>query len=539
MQIDKIVTGVSQIAQLTAEFTLGRRDGIRRPRQDQEDYETLLDGARAFHVILHDTAQARAFQTNGEDLILHMVFHRRNLEGLVARQASRTKDTEALTFAQPDRRALSTRDVMLQNADREISTRLPMKGGQRKARRFRDEVRELYDIIDRIWTRDYVEGGQNHKLTIQLNNPLKRFVPGWEYMDIVQMGAKKIRLKQAELSRTSGKWDSYARDIEAVVLFGANFGDIYRPAAPDLLCSTFATLPRNECFLAIRVDAIERLFEEQGSLEDQQMLTASGNTLFGPPNLFQPCYGEHTKGEFCHSQRVLSVLKGNSISGRITQLATGRIHKILPLQRDGAVIIGKCDKTISKESCLSAPISRKNVFQNATATQDSGIMSTIYEQEEQLGSSQNIIDGDCGRPNPDDEVLHKPRGFTPSSTDLTSTVSTSSSGPASGISWNNQGSSVTSVSSGWLEMGSQHIVRSSTTHQEQNDWNCSTSKGKLPANHVSSNYNQGGYQRQVEEHYVSDGSVHNRQTQLHQTQHSMPPPDRRQLRRKPRFGPCD
>lgn len=184
------------------------------------------------------------------------------------------KTLDDLEFANVDRRVTSTRDVMITNAEKIFSFRHQFSSSEPKESRFKDEVKLLYSSIDGLWAHDYAVDSKLVKLKIDLGQS----VSGWEYMDIVK-NCKWMPPKSANLRKTCGKWNHYAKDIQAIVLFGGCFGDIFKPAVPSAVCSAFLSVPRDECYLAVRVSVLEHLFERQGSLEDQRKLTDSGLTL--------------------------------------------------------------------------------------------------------------------------------------------------------------------------------------------------------------------------------------------------------------------
>lgn len=267
-QVDKFVFGFSQWITLTADITLGRHDGITNQRPD--DYETLLNDARSTHIILHDTNHKRATQTNAEDLILHLILHRRKITNMGNEGAADSEVGEPLEFAHPDRRARSTRQVMLSNAEQIVSFRRQFSSSEPEIRRFKNEVKLIYSTLDGLWAHNHASSGGAKPL--KLGFELGQNVQGWEYMDVLE-DSKWMAPKSTSLQRSSGHWHQYARDIRALILFGANFGDILLPASPSAMCSEYTSLPRDECFLAVRVDSLEYLFHRQGSLEDQKKLT--------------------------------------------------------------------------------------------------------------------------------------------------------------------------------------------------------------------------------------------------------------------------
>lgn len=328
-RIDKLTLGFSQWGTLTANITFGKMDGFQSQRSD--DYDSLLDDAKSTHIILHDTSHKRAFQTNAEDLILHIIQHQRsqNTSGIETPPAA--GKVEGLLSAHPDRRVTSTREAMLCNAEKVFSIRHQLSSPALRKSLFKDEVKLLWTTIDGLWAHSF--GGDGGKSPLKMSLHPGQAVSGWEYMDIVNI-MKHMDPKSTDLRKTCGRWNDYAKDIKAIVLFGAGFGDVFKPAALDAVCSTFETLPRDECYLAVQANTLMKLFIRQGSLQDQEKLTNSGLALLGPKRLFKPCdLGKHARGVKCNSQYVVRL---------VDQSAFRKEHARIPLEdnRDGVIIVG-------------------------------------------------------------------------------------------------------------------------------------------------------------------------------------------------------
>lgn len=314
-QIDKFIIGFSQWGTATAEVTFGKKDGFRSLRPD--DYETLLDDAKETQVILHDTAHKRAFQTNAEDLILNILLHRQSL--YLSRQSQNPTEKQAVDIihgADTSRQRTSTRAAMLNNAEKVFSIRTSMYNAKKEESRFKYEAKLLYSTVDGLWAQSYASGGTAVKLGVKFGQN----VTGWEYMDVVN-NFKVILPKSVDLKKSCGRWNDYAKDIEAIVLFGANFGDILKPGSSKL-CFNYKCLPRDECYLGVRANALQWLFDRQGSSQDQKKLSPSGLTLQGSQDLFRLCAGKCSD----HVVRIVKQSKG---------------HCPLPLEQNGAIIIGE------------------------------------------------------------------------------------------------------------------------------------------------------------------------------------------------------
>jgi len=162
-------------------------------------------------------------------------------------------------------------------------------------------------------------------------DPTKR-VYGWEYMDLV--GKKlNMELKCVELRRTCGHWPEFAQDIDAVVFFGAGFGEVFLPQNSATLCPKFNMVPREKDYLAIEVLTLETLYERSGSSEDQNHLTSTGIRWQRSINVFESCPKQKRNSR--------NPCKCDRIQEFAPHRALGKVRKPGKLSQTGAVIFGK------------------------------------------------------------------------------------------------------------------------------------------------------------------------------------------------------
>lgn len=136
-KVGKLELGFSQWAAINAELILGRHEGYRAQRPITCD--VLLDEASQVPVILYDTTQRRATQTNAEELILHILLHRQSKRPGFPNTANRG----AIEGAAPDRRNKSTRDTMKANAERIVGSSAQLRQPGDRPIFFKDEVERL------------------------------------------------------------------------------------------------------------------------------------------------------------------------------------------------------------------------------------------------------------------------------------------------------------------------------------------------------------------------------------------------------------
>lgn len=327
-QLEKLTLGFSQWATIEATLAMGKHDGYKVQKPDS--YDTLLDDARNMPVVLYDTSQHRATQTNAEDLILQVLLHRRALPQAPAHVGGasiKNHSMDAIEYAVTDRRIRTTNATMMINAERIMGRRIQLGSPGGTLVRFKDEVQRLYDTLDGLLQTSVCNRTGTSSLKIAL--PWARRVHGWEYMALVNSTAHRyLNPKSVDLRSSSGSWCDYLQDAEGLVLFGSNFGDIIRPTGSGSWCRACLTLPKGSDYLTVRIDAIEALHGKHGCPKDPQRLTGSGWALQLHENIFQPCGQAH----YCGERRVAELVQ-------LPPHKRMTIPQSLP--SNGAIIIGR------------------------------------------------------------------------------------------------------------------------------------------------------------------------------------------------------
>lgn len=315
LKIDKLEVGFSQWGQINAGITLGKHDGYKTQRPD--NYDALLDDAREMPIIIYDTLKKRAVQSNAEDFILHVLLHRQ------IRSPANKAGASLLHAASPDRRIKSTRDTMKSNAETVVGLYTQLGQPGKRPLYFKDEVNRLYTTLDALWDMTLPDslGSDLFKFKFSQNR-----VNGWEYMSLIKESVKYLPPKSVDLGRANGGWHRYAEDVRALTLFASGFGDIYQPSKPDAMCPTCLSPPSTDCALTVRVDAVIRLFEQQGCQQTRTQLTDNGWTFQAEEDPFRAC------GKNCQGLRMV----------RLVRRPTGGIsHFVHRLPEDGVILVGK------------------------------------------------------------------------------------------------------------------------------------------------------------------------------------------------------
>jgi hypothetical protein len=313
--------GFSKLGTATATFALGKNDGLYSSKKSKF-YEDLLDDARQIHVVLQNTGDRCAWQTDAETIILHVVLHRHALKKF-------TVDGKVVNISAAEAQVPgSVRCAMLRNADTVVMRGRHMETTAVTDKLFKDIVGELFTMIEGL----QANAEKVAETGIQLKLDWTRRVQGWEYMDLVQKKLK-LELREIELGKTCGYWHKFAHDINAVVLFGTGFREVFQPKDTSKLCQAFRKAPKDKHYLVVGISTLRTLYWENNSSTDQTRLTSTGIRWQRAAHVFEPCpqANKNTKGS-CTCERIQEFTPPRAL---------GKVRSPGRLEGDGAVIFGK------------------------------------------------------------------------------------------------------------------------------------------------------------------------------------------------------
>lgn len=320
--------GFQQWGAAGVNFTLGRQQGFYR-NEIAEFYRDLLNDSSNLHVVLQDMEARRAWHTDAETMILHIILHRYELGAFNISKPP--IHLERAKFDNPN----SVREAMLSNRDISIEIDKHLKEAGVNNKQFSHIVNELFQVFDGLQAN---QRQMTRKGGFDLNGLRGRDVCGWEYLDLVNR-AHHPEYRRTQLKETCGQWPELMRQLNAVVLYGSFFHDVFEPSNPAQTCLKFRHLPQGKDYLAMQVPVLNRLYHESGTLSnDDEMarITSKGTRLCPSKYLFDPCP--------CKAVGNLSASNGNCLSDRIQYLdfrSNKKITKLAGLGETGAIIVGK------------------------------------------------------------------------------------------------------------------------------------------------------------------------------------------------------
>jgi hypothetical protein len=271
--------GFSKLVTATVNYQFGRKEGTFHAGKAQF-LEDLLDDARQIHVILHDTAQRRAWHTDGERLILHSIIHQHT------RKPYRV-DGEPITIvcAEPDQ--LSVSSAVLKNANLVLRRDQHLSKVEVKEKRFIDEFQELFERLEGL----QAELGEVSEAGLEMKLPWIQKVQGWSYVNWISHKAK-MTVQEVQLKSTCGQWPVVARDLNAVVFLADNFNEVIRPGPTTQVCLRYRAVPQGKDYLTMTVSSLHGLLTDNGFGKDHIQITSTGIQWLASPQVFTSCVKE-------------------------------------------------------------------------------------------------------------------------------------------------------------------------------------------------------------------------------------------------------
>jgi hypothetical protein len=348
-QVDRLPTfsggsfGFQNFATAELNFRIGAKDGkLHLSRKGW--YQRIIRCAASTSTILYDSNERRAWLVPTSAVILHIAHTR------CYRTPHYSHDIyPALAYADPGKDSYdAAARALLQNATAKLSDNDELGEPDYL---FRDLVFDQWSILESLVERQVVKEAIPEK---EIRLAVKPQLRGWEFMDLVDDNSPLIQ-REVSLLSSSGDWTSFARDINAIVLFASGFGDIIKPIlSPSVgLCHRWRTVPKDKDYLTATISTINRLFEKAGSKYTQEHLTPSHIRWHRGSKLFDACTDQNSFQ--CSCDRVQEVVSKS----------LARFRNIVPpgpLEEKGAVIFGKPTTSLRSIKSDDLQIRRKELY---------------------------------------------------------------------------------------------------------------------------------------------------------------------------------
>lgn len=283
-------------------------------------YARRLKWIKKRFVLLWDEGSQRGWLINGATALLHLV--RTSLE--------KEKDSEfsALTLFDPSK-IKENRLYRPDSAGWVLSDKgnlqLTVYADDDEHVRFQDQVTRFYEVVEKMI--DYQSGTLNKDPTAGMT---RSTLEGWDFDDIANE-RDPAHPRAAALDASARSWMDLIRSIDAITLFGRDFGEIIRSADK---CPKWSTVPCGLSYIAVcSADLQEIITAGRGNPFSKPVRLTDELLWYIPEGL--PCTCECSSGDGSAHSDLAQVLLPSSMSDRLEAKCV--VHKNMD---NGAFIFG-------------------------------------------------------------------------------------------------------------------------------------------------------------------------------------------------------
>ena len=303
-------------------------------------YAKVIREARRWPIVLYDTDTRRAWLEDGASALLQITHSQLRADSFM-----RTYQPESipdLRFACQSRKGgdeamnilLDFHNQFLELSEEAGQLTLERKWNDRckflgehpeqtlKLWSFRDQVRENFELLAQMsgYQRDPTSG-------LIMTFTGRERLGGWSFRDVLDERTL-LEPKMVHLAPSGRGWEPFAREINALVLMGGDFGEIITPSPEITACCNWERMPHGHDLLATTYDYLAEIAEAKRADDFPFHLTPS-ILWHQPDSLFQgPC---DTKG------KPPTLSRSANGCDRIQVLLNSKLLEMLPSSRLGLV----------------------------------------------------------------------------------------------------------------------------------------------------------------------------------------------------------
>ena len=308
-------------------------------------YMQKLRWVSSKYIVLWDVAEERGFLVNGTSALLHLL--RASLKHYetdafskfllsksndIVEPSTGTSDDYSIDILVDDHnRQLpiypDKNEVQLE--DDESTTQDPCRAPKTKKSYYRveDRVEELYETLEKLIDYQIKATGQ---AGMKMKAHARRRLEGWDFKDLAS-DKDPIYPRVTNLHALGKGWVDFVRSIQAVTLFGRDFGDIIRPST-DIACRYWRRVPMHKFYLAACVKDLLEIMETHGNHAGNPMQICDGILWYTSSAAFDAC--QCVKSQDSRHSDFVQTLWPISLRRLLPR------REEIPLQREGAVIFG-------------------------------------------------------------------------------------------------------------------------------------------------------------------------------------------------------
>lgn len=189
-------------------------------------------------MVLWDEEDKRGWLVNGTSALLHLVRSSLDNDSKGECNSKFLFNAKLLKEAKETNKPNSSIKVLQEDENRSLKI---YKESDHFIR-FEDRIEEFFDILERLI--DY-----EIKTTVQNESKIKRkHLYGWDFNDLARR-QYPIHPRVAQIQPAGKGWIDFIKSIQAVTLFGRQYGEIIWPGK-EFACARWAKLPKGEYYLA-------------------------------------------------------------------------------------------------------------------------------------------------------------------------------------------------------------------------------------------------------------------------------------------------
>ncbi|KAK8021758.1 purine and uridine phosphorylase [Apiospora arundinis] len=323
LTLDRINISGGKFLTVGIPIAMGKKDRPVRAAK-ASDYHKQLDWAENQYVVLYDCDDRCGWLIDGLSALLHLtrarLAHRRDQKRTVQfkdGQITEAKPPLGNTGKRAARSLLTNQNNMalkIYEKRRKVVEEIVCKGKENEEEITKKTTRtweEFPDIVGDIFqTLGLLFDIQTDTKTLdginfKIRTSPRRNLQGWDFYDVAT-DADPLWLKEASLDEMGWGWVDLVRGINAVVLFGNNFGDIILPgrsstsaaaasegSTETTLCEPWRKLPKNRDLLATTTAVIDDIMKNIRQDTAKPLLQLhDGIYWHSPDQAFEECQSD-------------------------------------------------------------------------------------------------------------------------------------------------------------------------------------------------------------------------------------------------------
>ncbi|KAL7948488.1 hypothetical protein V8C42DRAFT_314623 [Trichoderma barbatum] len=351
----QLSVGIGNCLKVGTTFKKGRKDrsicGF-----FSNDYESLLLHVGTHHFMLFDVKDRRGWLSDGLPVVSHLVLtslrrdQKNKSNGIYTHVIQKLKKTTLPTqgaraavevLCNRDNRAielyLAGTTVSIQTIEKTINgetTTEYIKNTTSRQYHFEDRVKEICRLLeiatDTISMATRKDGA--------LKDESKSILSGYNFMDVATREKLTPITAKLQIADCGSGWTDLVDSLEAVTLFGKDFGDLIKPEVGTSTkccdhCGFGTSLTPGNDQIAVCVDVLNAILEKKGNKETAPWRLIDKLYWHVDGTAFEPCWCTSSKGQGSNRSRVQR-LSSKSSFAHITSTNS------IKVERNGAVMFG-------------------------------------------------------------------------------------------------------------------------------------------------------------------------------------------------------